>query len=191
MDRERSKTVDYAVYLLVRVIVCVLQALSVAASLRLAEGLAWLAYRVNRRHRRVADDNLRHAFPELTDAARDRLVRDVYRHFPHAADDGPPAALLPRHQLAALSRHHAGGAADRSAGVRPAGAAGDGPLRQLGAGRLHARRIRVPQPRHLPPARQPLSGSLFAPVPPANGSGVTRQARRLRADGGNPRRPAA
>lgn len=81
MARERSKAVDYVVYLLVRVVVCVLQTLSVTASLRLAEALAWLAYRVNRRHRRVAADNLSHAFPEMGEADRDRLVRDVYRHF--------------------------------------------------------------------------------------------------------------
>jgi KDO2-lipid IV(A) lauroyltransferase len=82
MSKPRSKAADYAVYLLVRLVVCVLQALSAATTRRLATGLARLAYRVDRRHRLVADDNLRQAFPgRFTDAQRDGLVRSVYVHF--------------------------------------------------------------------------------------------------------------
>jgi KDO2-lipid IV(A) lauroyltransferase len=82
MSKPRSKPADYAVYVLVRVIVCVLQALSHGAARTLSDGLAWLLYRLDRRHRLVADDNLRHAFPgRFTDAERDGLVRSVYRHF--------------------------------------------------------------------------------------------------------------
>ncbi len=82
MSKPRSNTADYAVYLLVRVVVCVLQALSYGAACQVAAGLAWLLYHVDRRHRFVADDNLRHAFPgRYTDAERDKLVRSVYRHF--------------------------------------------------------------------------------------------------------------
>jgi KDO2-lipid IV(A) lauroyltransferase len=36
---------------------------------------------VDRRHRLVAIDNLKHAYPQLSEAQIDRLVRDVYRHF--------------------------------------------------------------------------------------------------------------
>jgi KDO2-lipid IV(A) lauroyltransferase len=82
MAKERSVLLDYAVYLVVRAVVCVLQMLSYPASLRLAGGLAWLAYHLDRRHRLVADDNLRWAFPEgADDRARDERVRAVYRHF--------------------------------------------------------------------------------------------------------------
>jgi KDO2-lipid IV(A) lauroyltransferase len=82
MSEPRSKATDYAVYTLVRVVVCVLQALSYDTARRVAAGLAWLLYRVDRRHRLVADDNLRQAFPgRWTDAERDRLVRSVYGHF--------------------------------------------------------------------------------------------------------------
>jgi KDO2-lipid IV(A) lauroyltransferase len=82
MAKPRSKVADYLVYLLVRFFLCVIQALSLRAALRLAEGLAWIAYYVDRRHRLVADDNLRHAFPGVyDDRQRDRLVRAVYRHF--------------------------------------------------------------------------------------------------------------
>jgi KDO2-lipid IV(A) lauroyltransferase len=82
MARKRNKAADYAVYLVVRLVVCIIQALSFRAACRLAGGLAWLLYKLDRRHRLVADDNLRHAFPDLTDPVRrDRRVRDVYRHF--------------------------------------------------------------------------------------------------------------
>jgi KDO2-lipid IV(A) lauroyltransferase len=78
--RKRSRLADYAVYLLVRALVCVVQALSWRAALALARALAWLLYRVDRRHRRVAADNLRRAFAGLDEAGVDRLVRGCYLH---------------------------------------------------------------------------------------------------------------
>jgi KDO2-lipid IV(A) lauroyltransferase len=81
MSRPRSKLADYAVYLVLRIIVCVLQALSFRASFQVAEILAWLLYHLDRRHRLVALDNLQHAFGDGDAAERDRLVRAIYRHF--------------------------------------------------------------------------------------------------------------
>jgi KDO2-lipid IV(A) lauroyltransferase len=83
MSRPRSRAADYAVYLMVRLVVCVIQALSLPAARRLADVLAWLIYHADRRHRLVAHNNLSHAFPELAADARrrDALVRSVYRHF--------------------------------------------------------------------------------------------------------------
>src|SRR3984957_12782169 len=81
MDKARSKAADYAIYLGVRFVVSVLQMLSYEASMRLADGLARLLYRIDRRHRLVAADNLRHAFPERNEDQIDLLVRGTYRHF--------------------------------------------------------------------------------------------------------------
>jgi KDO2-lipid IV(A) lauroyltransferase len=82
MKRPRSRVLDFAVYVAVRLVVAVCQALPVEQGYRLADALARLAYRVDRRHRRVALENLRHAFGDAyTEAQRDRIVRDVYRHF--------------------------------------------------------------------------------------------------------------
>ena len=64
MARKRSLLVDYLVYLAVRFVVCILQMLPYETCMRLADALAWLVYKVNRRHRLVADDNLRLAFPD-------------------------------------------------------------------------------------------------------------------------------
>jgi KDO2-lipid IV(A) lauroyltransferase len=81
MAKKRAPWFDYAVYVLIRVLVCVVQALSWSRSLGLARLLAGLAYHVDRRHRAVADDNLRHAFPGLGPSEREALVRSTYEHF--------------------------------------------------------------------------------------------------------------
>jgi KDO2-lipid IV(A) lauroyltransferase len=82
MSKPRSIVADYAIYLVVRVVVCVFQALSPGAARRFAAMLAWVAYHVDRRHREVARDNLRQAFPgKRSDVQLEEVVRSVYRHF--------------------------------------------------------------------------------------------------------------
>jgi KDO2-lipid IV(A) lauroyltransferase len=82
MSTTRSRIADYAVYLLVRVVVCIVQMLSYEQARQLARALAWLVHRVDRRHRLVADENLRHAFGEQLDGRRRaEVVRAVYEHF--------------------------------------------------------------------------------------------------------------
>jgi KDO2-lipid IV(A) lauroyltransferase len=82
MSKQRSQVGDYAVYLLIRIVVCILQALPYRAGLAFAGALAWLAFQVDKRHRAVARDNLRQAFPgRYNDTQLDALVRAVYHHF--------------------------------------------------------------------------------------------------------------
>src|SRR5437588_10477095 len=82
MSRPRAQIADFAVYVAVRIVVCFRQTLSFRMARDLASVLAWLAYRVDRRHRLVALDNLEHAFAgKYTHAQRHAMVRDVYRHF--------------------------------------------------------------------------------------------------------------
>ena len=80
-EKVRSRRVDYFVYLVVRAFVCVLQALPRRLAFAFSEALARLAYRINKRHRLVAAENLRFAFPEKNERQIDALVRDCYRHF--------------------------------------------------------------------------------------------------------------
>ena len=103
MAKPRSRTLDYAVYLAVRVAVCVVQAMTWRAALALAECLAWLAHALDKRHRKVAADNLRTAFPDWPQHKIDRTVRDVYRHFLTVAIEmiKLPRALNPN----TLARH--------------------------------------------------------------------------------------
>ena len=82
MSKEHSRIADFAVYALVRVIFCFLQMLSYDTARRFARGLAWLVYKVDKRHRLVADENLRHAYGDtLTAEQRDIMIRGIYEHF--------------------------------------------------------------------------------------------------------------
>lgn len=80
--KPRDRRFDYPIYLVVRLVVCVMQALSTRQAYALADAIAALAYRVDKRHRLVAHENLKHAFGDRYDeAGRDSIVRGVYRHF--------------------------------------------------------------------------------------------------------------
>jgi KDO2-lipid IV(A) lauroyltransferase len=81
MAKPRSLVADYSVYLLLRIIVCVVQALPLALGRSFAAALAWLVYTIDKRHRQVAVDNLKQAFPGCGEAELDWLVRRVFRHF--------------------------------------------------------------------------------------------------------------
>ena len=80
-EKRRRAWLDWLVYFGVRTFVAFIQALPSAVALGCADGLAWLAYRVDRRHRKVAMNSLAHAFPLKGEAERNRIVRDCYRHF--------------------------------------------------------------------------------------------------------------
>jgi KDO2-lipid IV(A) lauroyltransferase len=74
--------VDYLVYLGVRVLVGVAQALTIEQSYAFARWLAAILYRLDKRHREVGLENLRLAFGDrYTPEERDRIVREVYLHF--------------------------------------------------------------------------------------------------------------
>jgi KDO2-lipid IV(A) lauroyltransferase len=81
MAKKRSPLLDFTLYLLARIVGCILQALPPGMALRVVHALANLGYHLDKRHRLVALDNLAQAYPEKTLEERQRLVRDVYRHF--------------------------------------------------------------------------------------------------------------
>ena len=93
--KPRKPIADFAVYFAVRVAVGLIQALPEPLPFKLAELLGRIAYRLDKRHRLVAAENIRFAFPELSgDPVRiDRLVRGTYRHIALMAVE---IALLPR-----------------------------------------------------------------------------------------------
>jgi len=78
--KPRNASLDWLVAVVVRLTVCVLQALPVSMANGFAELLAKLAYRFDKRHRRVAAENLGFAFPEKSPAEIDALVLRCYRH---------------------------------------------------------------------------------------------------------------
>ncbi|CAN5576529.1 lysophospholipid acyltransferase family protein [soil metagenome] len=78
--KARQPALDYAVYCVIRCTVAILQTIPMSWAFACADGLAWLAYRVDKRHREVARENLTHAFPEKPATEVDTLVRNCYRH---------------------------------------------------------------------------------------------------------------
>lgn len=72
--------VDGMVYLLVRVVVCVVQTMRIESCHALARGLAVLANDVVRLRRKVVDENLQGVFPNMSASERRRLTRRMWEH---------------------------------------------------------------------------------------------------------------
>ena len=69
MARQRNMKVEWLIYVAVRVVVTILQWTPLAVGYRLAAVIAWVAYKVDKRHRKVAMDNLKIAFGDTMDDA--------------------------------------------------------------------------------------------------------------------------
>jgi KDO2-lipid IV(A) lauroyltransferase len=71
---------DYLVYLLVRILFCVVQSLSLEAGQSFAQGLAFLFSRILPIRRQLLHENLKLAFPQLNDTQRRTLIRAMWEH---------------------------------------------------------------------------------------------------------------
>jgi Kdo2-lipid IVA lauroyltransferase/acyltransferase len=76
----RQQIVDFLVYVVVRILICVVQAMPVETGQRFARLLAWLFCDVLHIRSDVVDDNLAHAFPEMSASQRLRLARQMWEH---------------------------------------------------------------------------------------------------------------
>ena len=82
MAKARSRTRDLLAYAAARVLSCAFLMLPLEWAAGLARWLAYIAYLVDRRHRTIALDNLRHALPEITgEPQRHKLLQATYEHF--------------------------------------------------------------------------------------------------------------
>ena len=70
----------YLAYLCVRLVICVVQSLPLSVCDRAAGGLASLFCNVLRIRHRVIEENLRHAYPDLSTAQRRRLAWRMWKH---------------------------------------------------------------------------------------------------------------
>ena len=77
---RRSKSLDYLVYLVVRVLICLVQAVPLATCARAAKVLATLFHQVLKIRRRLVDENLQQAFPHLAPCERKRLAWQMWEH---------------------------------------------------------------------------------------------------------------
>jgi Kdo2-lipid IVA lauroyltransferase/acyltransferase len=103
-EKPRKPWLDWLVYIAVRLMVCVIQAMPDAVARGFAGGLAALAYCVDKRHRKVATENLTSAFPEKTPAEITELVKGCYRHFAELVIE---IAVLPKKLRAENWRQYA------------------------------------------------------------------------------------
>lgn len=72
--------IDLGVYLVVRVVIAVIQAIPLSACDRLANILATLAGRILRIRGATVEENLRIAFPEMSAPERDEITFQMWRH---------------------------------------------------------------------------------------------------------------
>lgn len=77
---RRQRMVDFLVYVVVRILICTVQAMRLETGRRLARTLAWLFCDVLKIRRQVVDDNLAHAFPDMSPAEREHLTRRMWEH---------------------------------------------------------------------------------------------------------------
>src|SRR4051794_31774400 len=80
--KARNRAADYASFLAVRSLVCVVQMVSPRLAYAVADFLGWAVYALVKSRRQIALENARAAFPELAadPGATDRLVRAMFRH---------------------------------------------------------------------------------------------------------------
>ena len=72
--------IDFSVYLLVRAMIAVIQAFPLETCEKIAGVLATLAGRLLRIRGATVEENLRIAFPNLSDAERDAITWQMWRH---------------------------------------------------------------------------------------------------------------
>jgi KDO2-lipid IV(A) lauroyltransferase len=77
---SRRKVFDFGVYAIMRVAVFAVQMLPWVAIRCLARIISRLGYMIDRRHRLIAQDNIRHAFPEFNELEIQRLSRASFGH---------------------------------------------------------------------------------------------------------------
>lgn len=77
---SRKTVIDWCIYVCVRVVVCVVQCLPIETCDKIANALAWLAHEKLRIRYKIIDENLSHAFPEMSQPERHQLGRKMWRH---------------------------------------------------------------------------------------------------------------
>ena len=80
MKKRLHNSLDYLVYLIVRVFICAAQSISLDVSQRFAETLSVLFCDILRVRGKLVDTNLSHAFPELSKKKRKEIARQMWTH---------------------------------------------------------------------------------------------------------------
>ena len=136
---------DWLVYVLIRVFICIIQTLRIETCQTIARVLSFLACDVARLRYCVVDENVRHVFPNWDPRARHRFMRRMWEHlFLMVAEVAHVRRHDSRDDLAPV-RDISRQAADRAIFVRSApDGLGHWPLWQFRGGRVCARDVRIP-----------------------------------------------
>ena len=76
----RKRVIDYLVYVVVRILICIVQAMRIETGQQLGRGMAWLFGDLLRIRGKVVDENLCHAFPDKSPAELRLLARQMWEH---------------------------------------------------------------------------------------------------------------
>lgn len=71
---------DYLAYVAVRLLICILQAMRIETCQRLIRPIVFLAHDVLKIRRSVLEENLQHAFPDMSASEREDLIRRNWEH---------------------------------------------------------------------------------------------------------------
>ena len=157
----RKQIGDFAVYVVVRILICVAQAMRIETGQQIARGLAWLFCDVLHIRSTVVDDNLAHAFPELSAAERLRLARRMWEHlFLLVLEVAHTPRKIHETNWRDFVRLTNEVELVRSLVGRPAGADRHGPPGQFRGGRLRAGHVGLSHLHRRPHARQPVPRSV-------------------------------
>lgn len=77
---SKKQTIDFALYLVVRLLICGVQALPLSALKTLSDQLGWICWHVLKLRRKVVEENLRIAFPDISQPERDRIALAMWKH---------------------------------------------------------------------------------------------------------------
>jgi len=77
---SRKNILDYLAYVAVRIFICIVQALPLETGRKLARAAAWLMHDVLRMRKKVVEENLTYAFPELAPREREAIARRMWEH---------------------------------------------------------------------------------------------------------------
>ena len=80
MDVRLSSVTDWLVYVGVRLFICLIQSFRLETCHRVARGLAWVVNDLVRVRGDVVDENLRHAYPQLSRQQRHDLAGKMWEH---------------------------------------------------------------------------------------------------------------
>src|SRR4051812_30803813 len=75
-----QRALDYFVYLFVRLAAAIGQAITIETLEAYSHVAAWFCYDLVRVRRKLIDENLAHAFPQMSLKERQRIARGMWRH---------------------------------------------------------------------------------------------------------------